>query len=214
MNKSSESTKILTPDEWRKQRKLWVAVEEALKSGMSIEEATDYTGASLSYVTQLDWKLRNPDDWMAYTQAQLVNKKKKRIRARANELRRKRREAQRAAAESVSVVTPVVQKEIPESSVQAFHAAAMAVNALAVEVLHSTAKKEEDVVNSPTHYTHGGIETIDFIRAKLTREEYVGYLRGNILKYSSRLGLKDSMERDAGKLAWYSHELAKFLENK
>lgn len=68
-----------------------------------------------------------------------------------------------------------------------------------------------DMVNSPTHYTHGGIETIDYIKAKLTREEYIGYLRGNIFKYTSRLGKKDDMEQDVGKLAWYSQELKKFL---
>ena len=47
-----------------------------------------------------------------------------------------------------------------------------------------------DKVNSPKHYTAGGIETIDFIKAKLTKEQYEGYLLGNIIKYSSRMGLK------------------------
>ena len=69
-----------------------------------------------------------------------------------------------------------------------------------------------DMVNSPTHYTDGGIETIDYIKAKLTREEYIGYLRGNIFKYTSRLGKKGDMEQDAGKLSWYSQELTKFLK--
>ena len=62
-----------------------------------------------------------------------------------------------------------------------------------------------DMVNSPPHYTKGGIETIDFIQAKLSPEEYRGYLRGNLLKYASRLGEKDS--DDAGKAAWYAHRL-------
>ena len=62
-----------------------------------------------------------------------------------------------------------------------------------------------DMVNSPPHYTSGGIETIDFIQAKLSPEEYRGYLRGNLLKYASRLGEKDS--DDAGKAAWYAQRL-------
>ena len=62
-----------------------------------------------------------------------------------------------------------------------------------------------DMVNSPPHYTKGGIETIDFIQAKLSPEEYRGYLRGNLLKYASRLGEKDS--DDAGKAAWYAQRL-------
>lgn len=62
-----------------------------------------------------------------------------------------------------------------------------------------------DMVNSPPHYTKGGIETIDYIKAKLSPEEYRGYLRGNLLKYASRLGDKDS--DDAGKAAWYAQRL-------
>jgi hypothetical protein len=62
-----------------------------------------------------------------------------------------------------------------------------------------------DMVNSPPHYTKGGIETIDFIQAKLSPEEYRGYLRGNLLKYASRLGEKGS--DDAGKAAWYAQRL-------
>ena len=62
-----------------------------------------------------------------------------------------------------------------------------------------------DMVNSPPHYTKGGIETIDFIQAKLSPEEYRGYLRGNLLKYASRMGAKG--EDDAGKAAWYAKRL-------
>ena len=62
-----------------------------------------------------------------------------------------------------------------------------------------------DMVNSPPHYTKGGIETIDFIQAKLSPEEYRGYLRGNLLKYASRMGSKG--EDDAGKAAWYAQRL-------
>ena len=64
---------------------------------------------------------------------------------------------------------------------------------------------EADMVNSPAHYTKGGIETIDFIQAKLSPEEYRGYLRGNLLKYASRMGAKG--EDDAGKAAWYAKRL-------
>lgn len=62
-----------------------------------------------------------------------------------------------------------------------------------------------DMVNSPPHYTKGGIETIDYIQAKLSPEEYRGYLRGNLLKYASRMGAKG--EDDAGKAAWYAQRL-------
>lgn len=73
-------------------------------------------------------------------------------------------------------------------------------------------KREKELVNSPTHYTFGGIETIKFIEAKLSPEEFRGYLKGNVLKYGSRLGHKGDMKIDAGKLAWYSSHLKKVLE--
>ncbi|WP_246562993.1 DUF3310 domain-containing protein [Paenibacillus montaniterrae] len=61
--------------------------------------------------------------------------------------------------------------------------------------------KTADNVNSPAHYTQGGIETIDYIRAKLTPEEFIGYCKGNILKYVSRASHKGGLEdlRKAGK---------------
>ena len=70
---------------------------------------------------------------------------------------------------------------------------------------------QPDPVNHPAHYTHGGIETIDFIQAKLTPEEFRGYLKGNILKYGSRIGHKENDMQDAGKLAWYTNKLRSVL---
>lgn len=51
-----------------------------------------------------------------------------------------------------------------------------------------------DVVHQPSHYTDGGIETIDYIRAKLSPDEFVGYCKGNCLKYLSRAGKKSKNE--------------------
>lgn len=45
---------------------------------------------------------------------------------------------------------------------------------------------DHDPVERPSHYTVGGIETIDIIRAKLTPEEFRGYCKGNVLKYVCR----------------------------
>lgn len=51
-----------------------------------------------------------------------------------------------------------------------------------------------DVVNSPNHYTAGGIETIDYIKAKMTSDQFAGYCTGNILKYISRYPFKNGVE--------------------
>jgi hypothetical protein len=64
-----------------------------------------------------------------------------------------------------------------------------------------------DEINNPSHYTKGGIEAIDYMKAKLTREEFIGYLRGSCMKYLSRLGEKDSRSKDSAKAAWYAKRL-------
>ena len=55
-----------------------------------------------------------------------------------------------------------------------------------------------DPVNSPTHYTAGGIETIDYIEAK-----QLNYHLGNVVKYVSRAGKKNEMLEDLKKAKWY-----------
>lgn len=64
-----------------------------------------------------------------------------------------------------------------------------------------------DNVNHPSHYTAGGIEVIEFLKAKLTREEYRGFLKGNVIKYLSRAGLKGAETQDYHKALWYLNRL-------
>lgn len=56
-----------------------------------------------------------------------------------------------------------------------------------------------DNVNNPSHYTDGGIETIDFIEAK-----NLDFLLGNCVKYISRAGKKSGTGlEDLKKAQWY-----------
>jgi len=71
---------------------------------------------------------------------------------------------------------------------------------------------KKELIHSPDHYTHGGIETIDFIKAKLTPEEFRGYLKGSTLKYMSRLGLKNEPLQDAEKARWFTARLIEELK--
>jgi hypothetical protein len=59
---------------------------------------------------------------------------------------------------------------------------------------------EHDPVQHPSHYTQGGIETIDFIEAKR-----LDYHRGNVVKYVTRAGRKDPETEieDLEKAGWY-----------
>ena len=64
---------------------------------------------------------------------------------------------------------------------------------------------ENDSIN-PNHYIFGGIETIEYLKAKLTPEEYRGFLKGNVLKYVSRESEKNGLE-DLKKAKWYLDKL-------
>lgn len=59
-----------------------------------------------------------------------------------------------------------------------------------------------------SYYDAGGIEVLDIIKAKLTPEQYRGYLLGNALKYGLRLNFKnEDWTRDAEKFCNYAHWL-------
>ena len=61
------------------------------------------------------------------------------------------------------------------------------------------------------YYDVGGIETIKIIRAKLTPDQFQGYLLGNIIKYGCRVNFKGARlgdrRRDIEKLAQYARML-------
>lgn len=63
-----------------------------------------------------------------------------------------------------------------------------------------------DPVN-PDHYKAGGIEVIDILKTKLTKDQFEGFLMGNIIKYTLRAGMKNGAE-DLKKAAWYSSMLS------
>ena len=69
-----------------------------------------------------------------------------------------------------------------------------------------------DLVNSPDHYTVGGYEAIDVMKAKLTREQFIGHLLATSLKYLMRFNYKEKKLLDAGKAAWYVNRLVQELE--
>ena len=69
----------------------------------------------------------------------------------------------------------------------------------------------EDLVNHPSHYTDGPIETIEGIEAALTNEEFRGYCKGNCLKYIWRERHKGETE-SLKKARWYLDRLIQLDE--
>ena len=67
-----------------------------------------------------------------------------------------------------------------------------------------------DTIN-PDHYKKGGIETIEYMEAKMSKQEFYGYIKGNALKCISREGLKsdkltDKID-DCKKAIWYLEQM-------
>ncbi|EJI3835122.1 DUF3310 domain-containing protein [Listeria monocytogenes] len=73
----------------------------------------------------------------------------------------------------------------------------------------SVKNENTDNINNPEHYTSGGIETLDYIKAKVS--DYPSYAVGNIVKYVSRYEHKNGIE-DLKKAQFYLNDLIEWME--
>ncbi len=72
---------------------------------------------------------------------------------------------------------------------------------------------QNDLVNSPAHYTRGSQECIDTIEEAIQDAPDVksGMLQAQALKYLLRLWLKGNAPQDSAKARWYLERLIKHL---
>ena len=72
----------------------------------------------------------------------------------------------------------------------------------------------KDNINPP-HYKNKSIETIEAIKSQMTEAEFIGYLKGTIIKYIARMGIKiptlEGAREDVAKAHWYIEYLLKTL---
>ena len=59
---------------------------------------------------------------------------------------------------------------------------------------------------NPSHYKRYKLEMIDNMQNSMTPEEFIGYLKGNIMKYIARYQDKNGLE-DLTKAKWYLNKL-------
>ena len=79
--------------------------------------------------------------------------------------------------------------------------------------IQSIVIEQEDMVNSPNHYTSGSIECIDGIEASMSAEAFKGYCKGAALKYLWRYERKDKSLEDLKKAQWYLNKLIEEVKN-
>ena len=79
---------------------------------------------------------------------------------------------------------------------------------------HIFYEKEEDVVNSPSHYNTGNIECIEAIEDSMSPAAFKGYLKGNCMKYLWRYDYKGKPVEDLKKASWYLSRLIEKEQNR
>tara|TARA_S200002703_G_scaffold156028_1_gene160929 strand:+ start:495 stop:863 length:369 start_codon:yes stop_codon:yes gene_type:complete len=72
--------------------------------------------------------------------------------------------------------------------------------------------EDKDMVNHPEHYMKGGMETIEYLKAKSTPHGFQTYLRLNAMKYLSRAEEKENLVQDLEKALWYLNRLIKEMK--
>ncbi len=118
--------------------------------------------------------------------------------------------ASKEYCERVYPDTPIKKYKVKQDKVAKwFDDAANAMKAVAT-VGVSMKNDNNDNVNNPSHYTAGGIETLDYIKAKV--KDYPSYAAGNILKYVSRYEHKNGVE-DLKKAQFYLNDLIEWMES-
>lgn len=117
--------------------------------------------------------------------------------------------ASKGYCERFYIDTPIQKYKATRGKVTKCHDdAANAMKALSAGGV-SVKNENTDNVNNPSHYTAGGIETLDYIKAKV--KDYPSYVAGNILKYVSRYEHKNGIE-DLKKAQFYLNDLIKEME--
>jgi len=71
---------------------------------------------------------------------------------------------------------------------------------------------KEDLIEKPPHYTAGGIEAIDYMKANMDHVMFLGYLEGCAKKYGHRYRYKGKPIEDLKKQVWYLNRLIKEME--
>lgn len=68
-----------------------------------------------------------------------------------------------------------------------------------------------DIQVGGSHYRDMPVQPWEVMEAVLTKEEFIGFLKGNALKYSMRAGRKEGSD-DAGKARHYMQKLREVME--
>lgn len=76
-------------------------------------------------------------------------------------------------------------------------------------MIEMVSQSADDYQVNGDHYTSMDIKPWEVMEAVLTPQEFIGFLKGNVIKYSMRAGRKSGTD-DAAKAKHYAQKLAEF----
>ena len=69
-------------------------------------------------------------------------------------------------------------------------------------------------MNEPHYYSSNGLSPLEaFKKGLLSEEELIGFIKGNVIKYTVRAGKKDDAVEDIGKAIDYLEHLKEVMAN-
>ena len=74
-------------------------------------------------------------------------------------------------------------------------------------------EKKHEQSEQPDYYKSNGLSPMDaFEKGLLSKEEFIGFIKGNVIKYTVRAGKKDDAVKDIDKAIDYLEWLKKVME--
>ncbi len=68
-----------------------------------------------------------------------------------------------------------------------------------------------EIVNYHDAHYKGSVQPIELMQAQMSPDEFIGFLKGNIIKYACRIGKKDEPGNEADKIIRYAEWLKRAL---
>lgn len=83
-----------------------------------------------------------------------------------------------------------------------------------IKELEEKGKEPTEKLDEPDYYAGNGLSPLEaFKKGLLSREETIGFIKGNVIKYAVRAGKKDNASRDIVKAIDYLTHLKKLYES-
>ena len=85
---------------------------------------------------------------------------------------------------------------------------------ISIKELEEKGKEPTEKLDEPDYYAGNGLSPLEaFKKGLLSREETIGFIKGNVIKYTVRAGKKDNASKDIVKAIDYLTHLKKLYES-